>query len=540
MSGWPRLARGSACAVCFFCACGPEALVVDWGCGDLRAGALVITEVHANPDGSDGDAEYIEVFNAEGASVSLSGLTLVAERSDGTSAKRHRLLEGSIGPGDYFVLGKSSASPLPDHLDASYGSALGSLRNSDGSVSLWCGDELIDRVRYAGTSDGRARELDGALHPDHLVNDDAANWCDTPEGTSPLSDGNLGTPGRPNSACTSMPLEGTCMDGESARLARTPGVGEVRITEWMPNPIGSDAEYEWVEILFDSAADLHGFELGPTADALQLATRGSECFPVDAGSRVVFGASPAAAPRVDAELRFSLGNSGARSILAGAHGEVLDRVEYDGAVEGVAWQIDEDGEACLAEAAPSYGDGGVGTPGDANVDCVMQLAAGMCLDQGTARRIEPPVLGDAQITEWMADPEAADNRNGEWVEVRLDSSVDLNGLSLEDAAGGSTTITSEACLRVPAGAHALFVRSLDPQENGSIAAGAFPLSLSLNNREETIALSIDGEILDTVSYTTTHAGAATQVDQAGNVCLASTRYGDGDFGTPGAPNPPCF
>ena len=66
------------------------------------------------------------------------------------------------------------------------------------------------------------------------------------------------------------------------------------------------------------------------------------------------------------------------------------------------------------------------------------------------------------------------------------------------------------------------------------------LSLSLNNSDEVITLSIDDRVLDSVSYESSKPGVATQVDEAGNTCDAVNAYGDGDLGTPGVANPWCF
>ena len=540
MSGLPSCARGFACLLLSFCACGQEALTVDYGCGDIALGDLVLTEVHANPDGPDADREYIELFNASRASLSLAGITLVASRADGTSPKSHRLLEGVVDSGDYFVLGNASDATAVQHIDYSYGGALGSLRNSDGSVSLWCGNHLVDRVSYAQTKDGRAQEFDGDLAPHHETNDDPNAWCATPEGVSGLEDGSFGTPGRRNSPCSTAPLEGTCVEGNTARALVAPRAGQVRLTEWMADPEGLDADFEWVEVAFDAEVDLNGFELGPSTDDLGVAVDGGTCFPVDAGARVVFGASPAAAPRVDAELGFSLGNTGNRSIVAAFDGIVLDVVSYAGTTEGAAWQVDDDSRLCLVGASNEYAPGNLGTPGKPNPPCPPRLEEGMCLDGGTPRKIVSPSVGQAHISEWMADPVAVDNRAGEWVEIQVGAAVDLNGLTLTDLTASTSTLQSDDCLSVPARTPVLWARSFDPSVNGGVEDVSAELSLSLNNRSETITLSVGAEVLDSVSYARAEAGAATQVDPLGKVCSATTRYGDGDLGTPGLPNPWCL
>jgi hypothetical protein len=519
--------------------CGREAVVGISLCDELTPGDLVVTEVHANPDGSDGQGEYIEIFNATGGSLALDGLTLMASRADGASPKSHRFIGASIEGGGYFVVGNAPVDSMPAHVDYSYGNTLGSLRNSDAVLAIRCSDMLIDRVSYERTVDGRALELDGRLAPDHELNDEANHWCTTPEGVREVSAGNFGTPGAVNSPCEVVQIEGTCLEGGSGRAIHLPAPGEVRITEWMANPEGADADFEWVEALFDAEVDLNGFELGPAPDALKVVVDQEECFPVDAGARVVFGASPAAAPRVDAELGFSLGNSGPRSILAGVDSVALDQVDYDGTVEGVAWQLDTNEDVCLALPVDEYIAGNFGTPGEANPTCPLVLGPGMCFDDGAPREIVSPRVGEATITEWMANPSAVGNRKGEWVEVRFDGAVDLNGLVLSDLTSSRSTIEDEACLTVSAGAHAVFARNANPNENGGIEEVDAELTISLNNSDETITLSIDDQVLDSVSYERSRAGGATQIDEGGHRCDAVDTYGDGDLGTPGAANPWC-
>jgi hypothetical protein len=500
---------------------------------------LVITEVHANPSGSDGNGEYIELFNASTEPLPLDGLLLSTGRADGTGIKTHRFRGASIGEGDFFVVGNADPSSMPAHLDYSYGTSLGSLRNSDAFVSIECGETLIDQMQYEGTNDGRALELDGSLAPNHELNDDVDLWCPTPEGTDEFVTGNIGTPGARNSSCNPMELEGSCLDGGGVRASRLPGLGQVHITEWMANPAGPDAEFEWVEVLFTEAVDLHGFQLGASPDALEAVIAGQECFPVDAGRRVVFGASPAATPRVDADLRFSLGNAGARSIVAGANSRVIDRVDYEGTVEGAAWQLDPAGNLCLASTDQEYATGNLGTPGAANTICPQVLEPGTCLEDGVPRKIVSPRAGEVRISEWMANPSAVGGREGEWLELRVDAEVDLNGVELTDLTSSVSRLEQESCIRVGVGSHLVFARSSDSSENGGVTGVLSELSLSLNNSDETITVSVDGETLDTVSYERSTPGVATQVDDLGKRCDAVHRYGDGDLGTPGLPNPWC-
>ena len=520
-------------------ACGGDPLVTGFACDEMEPGDIVVTEIHANPDGRDDDGEYIELFNASARERALDGLVLSTSRDDGSSTKSHRFAAVSVDANDYLVVGNAARDSFAAHLDYSYGDSLGSLRNSDARISVSCGQLLIDEARYSHTTDGYALQLDGRLQPDHVVNDDPAHWCAARAAVESISPGNFGTPGSANSACEEALAEGTCLEDGAERSIVAPAPGAVRISEWMANPAGADIGLEWVEVGFDTRADLNGFQLGPSADALKLVVEGESCVPVDAGARVVFGASPAAAPRVDAALRFSLANSGERSIVAGADGVVLDRVDYESTGSGTAWQLDANGNVCLTPADEEYLPGNYGTPGASNPLCPPELGPGMCLDDGVARAIVSPRAGDAQITEWMANPVAVGNRDGEWVELRFDAAVDLNGVTLSDLTTQGTTLEDDACLSVAAGSHVVLVRNVDPQANGGIENAVAKLGLTLNNSDETITLAVGGRALDVVTYEDSVPGAATQRDPAGNTCTAWSPYGDGDLGTPGAANPWC-
>ena len=539
MEGVWSTIRGVACVVLVLGACAREELAATGQCDEIAAGDLVITEVHANPDGRDGDGEYVELFNASEGPMTLDGLTLASSRTDGTGANTHRFVGMSVGAGDYLVVGNAPLDSMPPYLDYSYGDTLGALRNSDARVLVRCGERLIDEVSYERTADGRALELDGRFAPDHELNDEWAHWCTTPEGVDEVFPGNFGTPGATNSPCAFETPQGDCLESGARRAVRHPEPGQVRIREWMANPAGADASLEWVEVLFSAEADLNGFQLGPAPDALLTSVDQDACFPVGAGERVVFGASSAAAPRVDAELGFSLGNSGERSIVAGLDGIVLDRVDYDGTVEGRAWQLDPSDELCLGPAQDAYISDNFGTPGESNPICPLVLGPGMCMDEGTPREIVSPSPGEARITEWMANPLAVGNRDGEWLEVQFETAVDLNGLVLSDLSSSTGAVQAEDCLEVAPGAHVLFARNANPTENGGLERVDLELSLSLNNGNETIVLSIDDQALDSVSYERSRAGIATQIDPLGNLCDAAQAYGDGDLGTPGAPNPWC-
>ncbi|MEM7436362.1 MAG: hypothetical protein AAF436_14475 [Myxococcota bacterium] len=534
----PRAATREICGLLsLVCGCGGDPLPGDPGC-DVAEGDFVLTEVLANPDGADGTNEYVEIHNPGSTGRSLRGVVLASSRDDGTGRVEHRFGDIDVAGGAYFVVGNADADQLPDHVDYSYGSGLGNLRNATAKLSLWCGQRLIDAVSYQSTRDGYALILDGEVLPNSDRNDDVAEWCEALDAIQGFA-GNSGSPGMANASCDGAPVATTCADSNGVSLA-SPVVGDAVITEWMANPRGLDADLEWVEVTFTSTVDVSGVRLGTGFDDLG-ASPFTGCSPVDAGTTVVFGASPGAAPRVDATLNVSLGNVGPRGIVLAADDEVVDQVDYDGAPEGRAWQVDASGLLCLAPMGPDYeyAEGNAGSPGLPNPTCPPALGPGMCFDDGVPRDIRPPVAGSVQVIEWMASPVSSENRTGEWVEVFVGSDADLNGLTWSDLTGPSDPLESTTCIHVAAGTLLVFARSDDPALNGGLPFVDYVLPISLNNGNESISLELGGTPLDSVTYDKSEPGTATQFDGFGVRCLASTSYGAGDFGTPGAPNPLC-
>ena len=513
----------------------------DWCESLLGEGAVVISEVFANPEGKDGDGEYFEVFNPSTAiAVDLTGLELVSSRADGSVEQTHRFGPAVVEPQGYLVLGNASLGDSAGHIDYSYGSSLGNLRNSDARIALRCGDVVVDEVTYEGTRDGLALQLDGRSPPDHFENDSSESWCFSDGQDNEFIPGNFGTPGARNRSCAIGGGAGTCLVAGEPRPIAYPGAGDVFISEWMPNPDGRDRELEWVEIFFAEAADLAGLELGDSEASLAPVVEATDCLPVEPSKYLVLGSSPTAAERVDAPLRISLPNSGERTIVIGAAGQALDRVEYRETKEGIAWQVDAEGTACLVdETAREYTPGNFGTPGEANPLCPLLLESGTCLENGAPRSTRKPVLGDVRITEWMANPTVVSDSVGEWFEIEALADIDLNGLWAVDAAGTVSSISTTDCIELLAGTSALFARSLDETRNGGLRNAVTTFGFSLNNGTESISIGVDDLTLDSVGWTSSVAGAATQIDQGGTTCTAFVEYADGALGTPGLSNPPC-
>lgn len=347
-------------------------------------------------------------------------------------------------------------------------------------------------------------------------------------------------------------------DGEDDEALGLGGVspGDLVITEVMAAPIGVDGALgEWFEVrnATEHDLDLQGLavrDLG-TDDFLVL-----DRLEVDAGGEAVLAAwdDPDENGGVEADLAwvggFGLANAGdAIRLLAG--GVVLDEVAWDPTwplEDGAALALDPDADDnaraeawCLGVGA--YGAGGYGTPGAPNPPCPPPF------EGLTVGELEP---GDLVITEILQNPSAVDDDVGEWIEVlnETDEPVNLDGLEVSDDDG-----TWKVDVRLEVAPGALVVLGAFTDGNGGAPVAAeWRFELSLQNSGDEIVLSYGTVVVDRVAWDDGFTfpdpeGASMSLDpgeldaddndDGEEWCTATTPFGAGDLGTPGAPNPPC-
>jgi Lamin Tail Domain len=549
-------------------------------CEGRLPGDVVITELMRDPAGVDTGREYVELYNATGLPLELDGLELRVARADGSQERRH-VLRGApvLPPGGYVALGDArEGQPLPPHLGHAYGDALGALPNGEVLVSVRCGERLLDEVRLSAAGrTGTARELDGALPPDAVANDDEARFCDA---RTPYAEGALGSPGRANAPCAAAADGGgegtTCTELESGlrRAAVAPAEGDLVVTEVMANPaVAEDASGEWLELHATRTVDLHGVTLG-TAGVVGSALVGEGCMTVREGETALLARRADAAengglPRVHATFGQALSNAGGTLALR-AGGTVVDALTYGprGTAEaGVAVQLrpgrltaaDNDAADAWCDATAARPGGERGTPGAPNTEC-----AGPAPDAGTEgcrvpgttlrRAAVTPAPGDLVLNELMANPLGSDV-DREYVELFVARSVDLNGLTLANGStSGRTTLQSDTCLEVAQGSHVLLARRADAALNGGLPPPFATFGFSLGNAaapgepDRVVQLLQAATLLDEVRYRDSTEGVAAQLrperrspaanDGADAFCTPDEAppYGEGGSGTPGAPN----
>ncbi len=344
------------------------------------AGSVVITEFMPNPDAAgDSDGEWFEVYFAQAAD--LNGLQVGNDPGtvDYTVGGADCI---PVAAGTYLLFALDGDSAVNGGLPAVDVVFDGfSLSNSGGSLFVGYGDATLDQVTYTGgmVSAGASTSLDSAVLS-ATENDDATNWCD---GVDTFGGGDMGTPGAANPSCGIVPPD-TCIDPNTtnSRSIVVPQAGNVIITEFMANPASvDDNQGEYIEVFFSQAADLNGLQLGDASNATATTVTSADCIPVAANSYVVFARNLTSTGNggitgADYVFGFSLNQSN-ETISVGHGGTVLDTVTYSSSTAGVSTSLsatamdttlnDDMGNWCPATAA--YGDGDLGSPGFANLNC---------------------------------------------------------------------------------------------------------------------------------------------------------------------------
>jgi len=178
---------------------------LDWECPAIDPGDLVVTELRGPQTGADAYDQWIEIYNRSGTNLDLYGTQIWLQRLDGGAEGRIIIrLEGTlVGVDDYLVVGRSSPTALPAHLDYGYMGDFSSDFYNGGAVDILACGQRIDRVIYRDLPSRGTLALDGAIDPpDAQANDDETAWCQD-ENEGPDSDelGIRGTPGEDNITC---------------------------------------------------------------------------------------------------------------------------------------------------------------------------------------------------------------------------------------------------------------------------------------------------------------------------------------------------
>jgi uncharacterized protein len=165
----------------------------------------------------------------------------------------------------------------------------------------------------------------------------------------------------------------------------------------------------------------------------------------------------------------------------------------------------------------------------------------------------PPLTAiNIVVNEIMANPAAVDDQDGEWFELYNAGStaVDINGWTFrDDNAQIVQSFTIDTSTVIEPGGYLVLGNMPDTLSNGGVTIDyVYPSSFLLaNDVDELIVTDATNTEQDRVDYTSASfpipngaslALASPDLDNnvGGNWCTASTAYGSGDQGTPGAAN----
>ncbi|HUS65275.1 MAG TPA: hypothetical protein VMZ28_12060 [Kofleriaceae bacterium] len=137
----------------------------------MNVGELVVTEL----SGSDADPPWVELYNASGATIDLTGMRLTLTKLDGSKTETFVVDEGApeVAAGAYVVVESSVELPGGAAIDV-----------------VTCG-RPIDRMIYRSLPSDGSYAFTGLIDPpDHAENDVESQWCP-----------DIGSPGERNPEC---------------------------------------------------------------------------------------------------------------------------------------------------------------------------------------------------------------------------------------------------------------------------------------------------------------------------------------------------
>ena len=255
---------------------------------------------------------------------------------------------------------------------------------SNADVQLVYGDVVLDQVTWTSAPSGASLQLDpGATDP--ASNDDPANFCAATTIYDTVGSANdMGTPGAMNLACGTTPPSGMCNDNGTMRAIVPPAMGQLVISELLPNAAGTgtDPTQEWFELANVGSAAFDLNELGFQGNATTIdVLHADDCKSVAPAGFALFAHSTDPAvngglPPVDATFSFALSTK--LTVYNGT--AVLDTVTLVTPLprDGVSRQVmpneltttgnDSASNFCDAVAGQQYGSAAnFGTPKAANV-----------------------------------------------------------------------------------------------------------------------------------------------------------------------------
>lgn len=293
---------------------------------------LVINELLANPSGSDLGQEYIELVNQGTGVIALRDWTI-----EDAQQVRHTFESQVLQPGEVLVVFDRGEH---DDIDGAILSSTGtlSLNNAGDTIIVRnAAGEIAAQVVYPGVDDGIAlnRETDGDPTTP-LVNHDTISMAAL-------------SPGRR-------------ADGDF--WVDPPPLLKIVINEILPNPVGADADAEYVELVNvgEAEVNLAGYSLGDAVSDDRHVFGGGETLAVGEAIVIFDGGEHPDVPnsRIASSGGISLNNTGDAVNLFRPDGSLMDGVVYDASTEGTALNRAIDGDPFTTMVPHDGIDGAVG------------------------------------------------------------------------------------------------------------------------------------------------------------------------------------
>ena len=228
------------------------------GCSTTpSAGNVILTEVFYDADGSDDGKEWVELYNAGGSSVDLSGYSLGAGGGDYTNTVVQ--LSGTIDPGETFVVGGSTSDSTNGN--PTYDQTVNFSPDLQNSGSVADGVALFDVPATSVTTSTVPVDavVYGSSNSDSLIDEtgsaNSPEVGDAPDGSSIERTDLAGTWQIQSTPTPNEVPFGTGGGGSSA---------EPILSEVFYDASGGDDGLEWVELFNPTTEtiDLSGFSLG--------------------------------------------------------------------------------------------------------------------------------------------------------------------------------------------------------------------------------------------------------------------------------------
>ncbi len=427
-------------------------------------GHIIISEIQTY--GQTATDEFVRLYNPTGAAIDISGWKLAKKTSSGSESNLvSSFVSGTIiPPNSGFLIAHQTGYLGNESPNARYSGASYSFADNNTIILKDASGNIIDKVGFGTAVDF---ETAPAVNPENGASIKRNNFIDTDNNKNDFG---------VDVSNTEIPPNPPLPKGEDIVLAN---YGDIVFNEVVSNP--SDGK-EWLELY------------NTTANAISLAG-----WKISDGSSVIYEPTGEIASNgfFTIETNNRLNNPGDAIYLSDAGGKSISQLIYGDWANAVV-SAPEKGQSIVRDASGNYQISTTPTKNAANLFTKSPATADDSVNSvsATGTPIQNPddIKNYISIIELLPNPADSDTEN-EYIKIRnaADSDIDMNGLYLDDAEGGSRPWKITAGTIVKAGGDLTFFRS--------------KTGLALNNDADTARiLDKNKNELATVEYENAPAG----------------------------------